>query len=124
MPRDSKVYLEDVVAAAEKIRRYVSDLTEEQFSVNDLVVDAVARNLEVIGEAVKHVPDHVRGRCPEIEWKKIAGLRDILIHQYFGMNLAIIWEIVRDKVPELLRHVTALLDDWQSNGTNENEDDE
>ena len=83
----------------------------------------MTRNLEIIGEAVKHLPDKVRDCSPEIEWKKIAGLRDILIHQYFGMNVTIIWDIAHQKVPELLKRVRRLLDDRPAVDAVENEDD-
>jgi len=114
MPRDSEVYLEDILAAAEKIQRYVAGLSEEEFAANELVVDAVARNLEIIGEATKGIPDDLRAKCPDLEWRKIAGLRDILIHHYFAINMAIIWEIVRDKVPELSQRVRQLLDELRA----------
>ncbi len=67
------------------------------------------RNLEVIGEAVKKVPDEVRSRHPDVEWKKIAGLRDILIHEYFGIDANIIWDIVRTKLPQLEQEVEKIL---------------
>jgi uncharacterized protein with HEPN domain len=69
--------------------------------------DAVLRNLEVIGEAVKNLPEDARSCAPGIEWKKIAGLRDVIAHGYFGVDDEILWSIVRDKVPELLTAMEA-----------------
>ena len=66
-----------------------------------MIQDGVFRNLEVIGEAVKNLPDDIKKDYPEVEWRKIAGLRDILIHAYFGVDLEVIWDIVKNKVPEL-----------------------
>jgi uncharacterized protein with HEPN domain len=78
MPRDSKVYLEDILEAARKIRSYTDGLSYESFRLSPMAVDAVIRNLEVIGEAAKQIPDSIRSQAPEVPWKRIAGLRDIL----------------------------------------------
>ena len=70
--------------------------------------DAVVRNLEVIGEAVKGIPADVRERAPGIDWRRIAGLRDVLAHAYFAIDDATLWDIVRNKIPELVRHMSRL----------------
>lgn len=101
MPRDSRVYLEDMLAAAEKVARYAAGMTRAALADDPKTLDAILRNLEVIGEAAKNVPAAVRKTCPRIEWQKVAGLRDLLIHQYFGIDLDIIWDIVQNKVPRL-----------------------
>lgn len=111
MPRDSRVYLEDILGAVDKIRRYTHRLSKESFAGDDKTLDAVVRNLEVIGEAVKQLPAEVRAREPGIDWQKIAGLRDVLIHQYFGIDLDILWDIVQNKLPPLETAVRALAQD-------------
>lgn len=68
-------------------------------------IDAVVRNLEIIGEATKMIPESIRGKFPSVEWKKIAGLRDILAHHYFEVDLDIIWDILQNKLPELERQL-------------------
>lgn len=110
MPRDSKVYLEDIQFAIAKIRRYTKGLSKEQLIADDLRLDAVIRNLEVIGEAVKQLPETVRAEQQHVEWRKIAGLRDILIHAYFGIESNIVWDIVANKLDELDRAVRQMLE--------------
>jgi uncharacterized protein with HEPN domain len=109
MPRDSSVYLDDIVTAAERIASYVEGYTRERFGSDLKTVDAVVRNLEIIGEAVKQVAPETRLRAPDVEWAKIAGLRDILIHAYFGVDLDIVWDVVQNKVLDLARKVKSLL---------------
>jgi uncharacterized protein with HEPN domain len=109
MHRDSKVYLEDVAQAIAKIRRFTAGMSKGAFAADEKTVDAVVRNLEVIGEAVKKVPDVVRDKYPAVEWRKIAGLRDILIHHYFGIDLDILWDIIENKLPVLERQVAQIL---------------
>lgn len=109
MPRDPSVYLEDILTASERIASYVEGYTRESFGQDPKTVDAVVRNLEIIGEAVKQVPAAIRERDPDIEWTKIAGLRDVLIHAYFGVDLDIVWDIVTNKVPGLAQQVKALI---------------
>lgn len=109
MQRDPKIYLKDVLKAIEKIDRYVESLSFREFSSNELVQDAVVRNLEIIGEAAKKIPEGIRNQYCGIEWRKIAGLRDILIHEYFGVDLEILWNIIKDKLPELKEKVLEVL---------------
>jgi len=98
MPREYKAFLRDILESIDKIDRYTKDINFQDFVKNELIQDAVIRNLEIIGEAVKNLPDDFKGNYPEIEWRKIAGLRDILIHAYFGIDLEIIWDIVQNKM--------------------------
>ena len=84
MPRDFKVYLEDILEAIGKIHNFTRGMSLQLFKEDPKTIDAVVRNLEVVGEAVKNIPKEIRLKHPQTEWKKIAGLRDVLIHEYFG----------------------------------------
>ena len=101
MSRDSNVTLDDILSATERILGYVAGMSESEFVADLRTQDAVIRNLEVIGEAVKKLPDSHRSAAPEVDWRKIAGLRDILIHAYFNVDVRLVWEIATERVPEL-----------------------
>lgn len=107
MPRDFEVYLEDILQAITKTRNYVAGATRESFAQDSMRIDAVIRNLEIIGEAAKMIPESIRDEYPNIEWKKIAGLRDILAHHYFEVDLDIVWDILQNKLPTLERELRA-----------------
>jgi len=109
MSKNYKVYLQDIKQAIAKIEKYTKNLTFTQFKNNELVIDGVVRNLEIIGEAAKKLPDNVKEKTPDVEWKKIAGLRDILIHEYFGVDLEIIWDIIKNKLPQLKQRINQTL---------------
>ena len=109
MSRDPRVYLEDILEAAGRVRAYVAESDKDGLAADSMRLDAVIRNLEVIGEAVKCLPDALTDRYPDVDWRKIAGLRDILIHHYFGIDLDIIWDVVESKLPELESAIRPIL---------------
>jgi len=108
MPRDYKVYLDDILQAITRIREYTAGLSPMAFAGDAKTFDAVVRNLEVIGEAARAVPETIRLEHPAVDWKKISGLRDILIHQYFGVDAQIIWDIIQNKLPPLEEQIRAM----------------
>lgn len=110
MSRSIRLYLEDIQTSATKVLRYTQGMTLEQFIADERTYDAVIRNLEIIGEATKNIPDDIRTNYPDIEWRKIAGLRDILAHAYFSLENEIIWDIVQNKVFPLLEGIQQILE--------------
>ena len=106
--RDPLVLLEDILLAIQKIGRYTSKMDHEAFLRDELVIDGVARNLEIIGEAVRQLPEEFRRVHSQIPWTQIAGLRNRIVHDYFGLDLEIIWEIIQHDLPELERQVRAV----------------
>ncbi len=98
MPRDYKQQFDDILQAITFIREYIKDMDYNAFEADRKTQDAVIRNLEIIGEAARTVPDEVRNKAAEIEWYKIIALRNILIHKYFGVNLKIVWDVIQNKL--------------------------
>jgi uncharacterized protein with HEPN domain len=108
MSRDPLVYLEDILTAIDNIQEYSSGLTHAALSGDRLRFDAIIRNFQVIGEAAKKVPDAIKLSAPDIPWRKISGLRDILVHEYFNVNTMLIWDIIKNELPPLKQQVLRL----------------
>jgi uncharacterized protein with HEPN domain len=113
LKRTHRLYLNDINEAIERIEVYVKDLTFEEFSKNMLVIDAVVRNFEIIGEATKHIPAEIKTDNPLIKWKEMAGMRDKLAHEYFGVNIEILWKTAKNRLPTLKPFVKELLKDTE-----------
>jgi len=111
MPRDYKLYLEDILEAIEKIQAYMQGVSFDKLQGNNMLQDAILHNLEIIGEAAKHVPDELKAKTSELEWRKIAGIRDVIAHEYFGISMEIVWDILQNKLPDLRSQVSAFLEE-------------
>lgn len=111
MPRDYKLYISDILEALERIQEYTKNMTYKDFKHSNITIDAVVRNLEVIGEAARKIPSEIKSKSPEIEWRKIVALRNILTHEYFGINTKIVWDVVQNKLKPIREACKILLED-------------
>jgi len=107
--RISLLFLKDILDSIQKIEKYTEGLSLEQLKKQEMVVDAVVRNFEIIGEAVKKVPKDIKRKYPEVAWKEAAGFRDILIHDYFGIEIQAVHDTIKNNLPEFKKHITTAL---------------
>ncbi|MBC8487202.1 MAG: DUF86 domain-containing protein [Bacteroidetes bacterium] len=98
--RDYNLYLEDMLTSMLRIEEYIGKMGFGEFKMNYLIVDAIIRNFEIIGEASKNVPLEIKNKYPEIPWKKMYGLRNLIAHEYFGIDYEMIWEISKNNLPQ------------------------
>lgn len=102
-------FLADTKEAVLRINAYTQNLSYEQFFEDKKTQDAVVRNLEIIGEAAKNISEELKNKYPQIPWKNLAGARDKLIHHYFGVNFDIVWNIVKQELPQVLSQLEGIL---------------
>ncbi len=99
--RDADLLVEDILAAIGKIEGYTRGITRDAFLADDKTIDAVVRNLEIIGEAARRMPSEFVTAYPGVPWQQIAGLRNRVVHEYFGLDLEIVWQIIERDLPQL-----------------------
>ena len=108
MSREWRLYVADMREFCERVTEYTDGLNREEFEKTHLVYDATLRNLELIGEAARNVPDEVRAKAPDVPWRQVIAVRNILIHGYLGIDNDVIWDIVQNEIGKLLRALEKL----------------
>lgn len=109
MKKDPKIFLTHIIESIKEIEKNTDNLSEDKFLSSTIIQDAVVRRLEIIGEATKNIPESFRDKHHDIPWKKLAGMRDVLIHEYFGVDLILVWKIINKDIPKLKKQIAELL---------------
>jgi uncharacterized protein with HEPN domain len=99
--KDDLVFIEHILLCIDKIQEYTKNLNSQEFNKNELIQDAVIRNIEIIGESTKKISKDLKSQYPEIPWKEMSGMRDKLIHDYFGIDVDVVWKTVNEDIPYL-----------------------
>jgi len=109
MKRNIKLYLQDILESILVIEKYTNQITDKEFYSNLQIQDAVVRRLEIIGEAVKNLDENFRNKYAEVPWRKIAGMRNVIAHEYFAIQLKRIWDVVKKDLPDLKPQVLLMM---------------
>ncbi len=113
MKRDYQLFVKDIIAAMESIEEFVGDMTLEELQADEKTSSAVIRKFEIIGEASKHIPPKIRGEYKDIQWTSMAGMRDRLIHAYFGIDYNLVWPAIKNEIPNLKPKLKNLLSNME-----------
>jgi uncharacterized protein with HEPN domain len=109
-PRNWKIRISDILECIEHITTYTQDMTQSEFQADQKTIDAVLRNLEIIGEAARHIPEAITRKYPDIPWEEMRAIRNIVIHEYFGVNLNIIWHTTQVNLPSIVDKLEEILE--------------
>ena len=109
MNKNPDIYINHIIQSIELLDEYLLNVTQDEFNTSIKLQDLTCRRLEIIGEAVKNIPAEFKNRYPDVKWKSIAGLRDILIHQYFGIDLLLLWNVAKKDIPELKSKIIEII---------------
>ena len=113
MKRDARLYLDDIVEAIQRIEEYSQHPDLDSFKKDRKSVDAIVRNFEIMGEAVNKIPSALRNRYPDIPWTEMLGMRNKLIHEYFGVDTEILWKTIKENIPQLHAQLRKILQDME-----------
>lgn len=108
--RDWRLRIEDILESIEKIQRYTKGMSFEDFVTNELVFDAVVRNISIIGEASNYIPASIQEQYPDVPWGEMRGIRNVLVHEYFGVSDTILWHTINYNLPPLIPMLKAILE--------------
>ncbi|MDP1695991.1 MAG: DUF86 domain-containing protein, partial [archaeon] len=109
MKKDALVFVRHILESIEKIEKYSANISKDEFLKDDELQDAIVRRLEIIGEAAKNISSDFKNKYPKILWKEISGMRDKLTHQYFGIDLEIVWNVLEKDLPNLKKIIQEIL---------------
>lgn len=111
--RDYGIYLRDILDSIADIEQFIGDMDFKEFESDDKTLSAVLRKLEIIGEATKHISESLRKKYPDVPWKEMAGMRDKLIHFYFGVDSMLVWKTVKERLPRVSQSIMKMIDDME-----------
>ncbi|MBU4310707.1 DUF86 domain-containing protein [bacterium] len=111
MKKDPEIFVEHILECIKRIEEYTEGITKDVFFNSTQIQDAIIRRIEIIGEAVKNIPGDIKDKYPDIPWKQIAGMRDILIHEYFGIDIELTWEVAKEEIFELKKKILSVKED-------------
>ena len=119
MSRDVHLYLQDIRTCCERVLRYTHNMTRDEWLADEMAYDATLRNLEIIGEAVAHLPENVRDRHPEVEWRQIRAFRNVVAHHYFALDTDLVWDVIENRIADLLTQIQKVIASEQDMGAAE-----
>lgn len=119
MERDFKLFLFDILDSIQVIEKYVEHKTEDDFLEDGILQDAIIRRIEIIGEAVKNIPEQIKQTYPDVAWKKSAGMRDVVIHGYFEVDVGIAWDTIHDDLPILKEQIAHIMKELSTEQTDD-----
>jgi uncharacterized protein with HEPN domain len=117
LKRDARLYLDDIIEAIQRIEEYSTHSDYISFEQDRKAVDAIIRNFGIMGEAVNNIPSTLRSKYPEIPWAEMMGMRNKLIHEYFGVDTQILWKTIKENLPQLKPQVRKMLQDLEQSST-------